>query len=104
MYAVIGRPRFTQEVTDQDARRALDEVVATCEQVGGFRGLCSVRVSDREVINIFFWDSRADGERGRAAVRPVVVDFFGAALDGVPDFTYGEVIFTYGVVQGAAAG
>lgn len=103
MYAVIGRPRFVREVGDEEELRLLNNVVATCEQSGGFRGLCTVRISERELVNIFFWDTRADGERGRNALRPVVLELVGAALDGAPDFTTGEVLFTHGVVQGAAA-
>jgi hypothetical protein len=103
MYAVIGRPRFVREVDDEEELRLLSRVVATCEQSGGFRGLCTVRISERELVNIFFWESRADGERGRDALRPVVLEFVGAALDGAPEFTAGEVLFTHGVVRGATA-
>ena len=54
MYAVIGRPRFVPEVSDEEELRLLSEVVAACEQSGGFRGLCTVRISQRELVNIFF--------------------------------------------------
>jgi hypothetical protein len=58
MCAVIGRPRFTRDVNDQEVRQALNRVVAICEQPGGFRGFCSARVSDHELINIFLGQPR----------------------------------------------
>jgi hypothetical protein len=98
MYAVIGRPRFVRAVEDEQELQLLHEVVAKCEQSGGFRGLCTVRVNDRELINIFLWDTYEDGARGREAIRPVVIQALGIdAFDGAPEFISGEVLFTYGI-------
>jgi hypothetical protein len=64
----------------------LRQVVSRCEQSGGFRGLCTIRVNERELINVFFCETREDGERGRDPVRTVLIDLLAGAFDGVPEF------------------
>ena len=54
MHVLIARPHFTRALTDDEARRALSAAVPLYEQSGGFHSFYSVRVSDREVINISF--------------------------------------------------
>jgi hypothetical protein len=103
MYAVVGRPRFARDLDDQEELTVLRQVVARCEQSGGFRGLCTIRVNERELINVFFWDTREDGERGRDAVRPVVINLLAGAFDGAPEFAGGEVLFAHGVFERSAA-
>ncbi len=102
-HVLVARPRFTRTVTEEEVQRALSEAVTLCEQSGGFHAFYCVRVSDREVMNISFWDSQ-DAERGFAAARPSMTALAGAMMEGPPEQSSGDLIFTYRVEQGTAAG
>jgi hypothetical protein len=103
MHVLVARPHFTRALDDDEARRALMEAVPLYEQSGGFHSLYSVRVSDREVINISFWESREDAERGFAAARPAMSAMLGPIMEGAPDRSSGELTFAYRVGQGVIA-
>src|ERR1051326_2250328 len=92
MYATILRPSFTRPVDDVEAGRALDLVIPVCQGAGGFHGIYSVRINEREIVNVFLWDSHAASEQGLLAARQVAVPFFGPTLAGPPERTAGVVI------------
>lgn len=104
MHVLVARPRFTRTLTEEEVQRALGEAVTLYQQSGGFHAFYSVRVSEREVMNISFWNSREDAERGFAAARPSMTALLGAIMEGPPERSSGDVIFTYQVEQGTAAG
>jgi hypothetical protein len=100
MHVLVAQPRFTRALDDEEARRALSHAVSLYEQSGGLHSFYSVRVSDREVINISFWDSRDDAERGFATARPAMSAMLGPIMEGAPDRSSGELMFAYRVGQG----
>ena len=104
MHVLVARPRFTRTLDDEEYQRAFRQVVPLYERSGGFRAFYSLRVSDREVINISFWDSREDAERGFAAARPAMTALLGTIMAGPPDRSSGELLFAYHVDQGPGAG
>jgi heme-degrading monooxygenase HmoA len=103
MHVLVARPRFIRTLDEDEARRALSEAVTLYETSGGFHAFYSVRVSDREVINISFWDSREDAERGFAAARPAMSELLGPIMDGPPARISGELTFSYRVGEGTTA-
>jgi heme-degrading monooxygenase HmoA len=103
-YGLIARPRFTRPVGDAEARRIIDGVIPLYKQSGGFHALYTVRVSEREVLNLSFWDSQADAERGFAAAAPYVREQFRGLLVGPPERAAGALLFDYQVNQPTTAG
>jgi heme-degrading monooxygenase HmoA len=95
MQVLIARPRFTRPVRDEEVRRVLDEVLPLYQRSGGLRALYAVRVSDREVANISFWDSREDAERGFAGAAPHMRAKYGGLLEGSPDRMFGELLYAH---------
>jgi hypothetical protein len=95
MHGFIARPRFTRPFDDEEERRVLAELVPICKRSGGFRALYTLRVSEREIVNIFFWDTREEAERGFAAARPHILELLGGILEGPPDRVSGGLIFSY---------
>ena len=92
MHATILRPSFTRPVDDVEAGRALDLVIPECQTAGGFHGIYSIRINEREIVNVFLWDSREASEHGLQAARQVAVPFFGPTLAGPPERIAGDVI------------
>lgn len=102
MHILVLRPRLRRPVDDEEARRIYEAVIPLYEGSGGFRALYGVRLSDRELITFSFWDSHEDAERGFEAARPHMVAAYRGVLDGPPERTSGELLFTYRVNQGAS--
>ena len=92
MHATILRPSFTRPVDDAEARRALDLVIPECQRAAGFHGIYSIRINQRQIVNVFLWDSLEASVLGLQAARQVAVPFFGPALAGPPECLAGEVI------------
>jgi hypothetical protein len=90
MHGFIARPRFTRPFDDVEERRVLDDLLPICKQSGGFRALYTLPVSDREIVNIFFRDSREAAERGFAAARPRILELLGGILEGPSERTSGD--------------
>jgi heme-degrading monooxygenase HmoA len=103
MHVLVLRPRLRRSVDDEEAGRIYEAVIPLYEGSGGFRALYGVRLGDRELMGISFWDSREDAERGFEAARPRMVAAYGGVLDGPPERTSGELHFAYRVDQGASA-
>jgi heme-degrading monooxygenase HmoA len=96
MHVLIAQVRFTRTLEDDEARRALTEAANHYEKAGGFHALYSVRITEREVINISYWNSREDAERGFAAARSSVHNLIGTIIDGRPEVHSGDLIFEQG--------
>jgi heme-degrading monooxygenase HmoA len=95
MHVLVARVHFTRTLEDEEARQALTEAASQYEKSGGFQALYSVRISDREVINVSLWTSQEDAERGFAAARWSVHERIGEIIDGRPEICSGHLIFEH---------
>jgi heme-degrading monooxygenase HmoA len=104
VHVLVLRPRFNRPVSDEEVQQFAREAVPLYEQSGGFHALYNLRVSDREVVGISFWDSAEDAERGFEAARPHMAALARGVLTGPPERTSGDVLFAYQVGEGKTPG
>ena len=93
MFASVAKFRFTRPFTPGDFEANERVLIPLLKSQPGYQGYFEVIAGERESISITFWASQPDAERGLAAIRPQLMDLLGSAIDGLPERSFGEVVY-----------
>jgi hypothetical protein len=84
---------LARSVEPGEVQPIADAAVALYKESGGFQAFYTTQPSDRELINVIFWNSRADAERGIEAAAPTVRPMLAGLVAARPVVYFGAVVY-----------
>jgi hypothetical protein len=103
MYASVAKFRFTRPVETGDFEVNERVLVPLLKRQPGYQGYFEVLAGERETLAITLWASQSEADHGLAAIRPQLMELFGADLAGPPERVFGEVTYADAPVVNARA-